>query len=106
MKDFTCVNYNGKYIVYFTTVDSAGIWAGGMMTFNNWSEMATAQQYQLPVGTIAPTLFYFAPKNIWVLTFQWGTDYMTSTNPSTRRNVSPVARIVPGTASCSMRAAR
>ena len=33
MKDFTCVNYNGKYIVYFTTVDSAGIWAGGMMTF-------------------------------------------------------------------------
>jgi len=82
MKDFTCVNYNGKYIVYFTTVNSAGIWAGGMMTFNNWSEMATAQQYQMPIGTVAPTLFYFAPKNIWVLTYQWGAQYLTSTNPT------------------------
>src|SRR4051812_29046387 len=31
MKDFTCVHYNGKYIVYFTTVSSAGSWGGGMM---------------------------------------------------------------------------
>jgi hypothetical protein len=82
MKDFTCVHYNGKYIVYFTTVNSAGSWGGGMMTFNSWSEMATAQQYQMPIGTVAPTLFYFAPKNIWVLTFQWGAQYLTSTNPT------------------------
>jgi hypothetical protein len=82
MKDFTCVHYNGKYIVYFTTVNSAGSWGGGMMTFNNWSEMATAQQYQMPIGTVAPTLFYFAPKNIWVLTFQWGAQYLTSTDPT------------------------
>jgi alpha-L-arabinofuranosidase len=82
MKDFTCVNYNGKYIVYFTTADSAGIWGGGMMTFNSWSEMATAQQYQMSIGTVAPTLFYFAPKNIWVLTYQWGAQYLTSTNPT------------------------
>jgi fibronectin type 3 domain-containing protein len=82
MKDFTCVNYNGKYIVYFTTADSAGIWGGGMMTFTNWSDMATAPQHQMPVGTVAPTLFYFAPKNIWVITFQWGTQYMTSTDPT------------------------
>ena len=82
MKDFTCVHYNGKYIVYFTTVDSSGNWGGGMMTFNSWSEMATAQQYQMPIGTVAPTLFYFAPKNIWVLTFQWGAQYLTSTDPT------------------------
>ena len=82
MKDFTCVHYNGKYIVYFTTVDSAGSWGGGMMTFTNWSDMATAQQYQMPIGTVAPTLFYFAPKNIWVLTFQWGAQYLTSTDPT------------------------
>jgi hypothetical protein len=82
MKDFTCVHYNGKYIVYFTTVNSAGSWGGGMMTFNSWSEMATATQYQMPRDTVAPTLFYFAPKNIWVLTFQWGAQYLTSTDPT------------------------
>src|SRR3954466_1557367 len=72
MKDFTCVHYNGKYIVYFTTVDSVGSWGGGMMTFNSWPEMATAKQYQMSQGSVSPTLFYFAPKNIWVLTYQWG----------------------------------
>src|SRR4051794_17247622 len=55
MKDFTCVHYNGKYIVYFTTINSAGSWGGGMMTFNSWSEMATATQYQMPRDTVAPT---------------------------------------------------
>src|ERR1700679_2642282 len=75
LKDFSCVQYNGKYIVYFTTVNNAGSYGGGMMTFTNWSDMATAKQYQLPVGGCSPTLFYFAPKNIWVLLFQWGAQY-------------------------------
>jgi aryl-phospho-beta-D-glucosidase BglC (GH1 family) len=51
-----------------------------MMTFTNWSDMATAKQY--PSGGCSPTLFYFAPKNIWVLLFQWGAQYMTSTDPT------------------------
>jgi len=82
LKDFSCVQYNGEYIVYFTTVNNAGSYGGGMMTFANWSDMATAKQYQLPVGGCSPTLFYFAPKNIWVLLFQWGAQYMTSTDPT------------------------
>ena len=85
MKDFTCVKDNGKYIVYFTTVNNSGAWGGGMMTFTSWSQMATATQYKMPVGTVAPTLFYFAPRKIWVLEYQWGPwtfSYLTSTDPS------------------------
>ena len=62
MKDFTCVHSNGKYIVYFTTVNSAGNWGGGMMTFNSWPEMATAPQYQLAVGGTFAYAVLFRPE--------------------------------------------
>lgn len=85
LKDFSCVNDNGTYIVYMSTVNSSEDYGGAMMTFTNWSQMATATQNAMPVGTVAPTLIYFAPKNIWVLMYEWGPwsfSYLTSSTPT------------------------
>jgi hypothetical protein len=85
LKDFTTADYNGKHIVYMTTHDTGSSWGSAMMIFNDWSQMGTAQQIALPRSAVAPTLFYFAPKNIWVLTYQWGGpafSYATSNDPT------------------------
>ncbi|MDN3027801.1 non-reducing end alpha-L-arabinofuranosidase family hydrolase [Streptomyces sp. S.PB5] len=89
LKDFTVAPYNGRQLVYATTHGAAGTGkAWGSMNFGlftNWSEMASASQNTMSSGTVAPSLFYFAPKNIWVLTYQWGAaafNYRTSTDPT------------------------
>jgi hypothetical protein len=84
LKDFSDVVYNHMHIVYMSTHDTATSYGSAMFTFADWPDAATATQLATPHG-VAPTLFYFTPKNTWVLAYQWGStafSYVTSSDPT------------------------
>lgn len=87
LKDFTVVRWDDQFVVYATVFDTSNSsWSGVNFNFADWAQADAAPQTYMggtPAGaTVAPDLFYFTPKNIWVLTYQWGFKYATATDPT------------------------
>lgn len=90
VKDPSVVRYQDKWLVYLTTVNSAGRYSMAYLSFTDWADAGAATPYYLDQSAIgtgyraAPQLFYFRPQRLWYLVYQSdkGASYSTTTDPT------------------------
>lgn len=74
--------YNNKWNIYASTTTNTGNYNSVFFSFTDWTSAGSAPQTYLN-GGVAPQVFYFAPKKLWVRLYEWPLfSYVTASDPA------------------------